>query len=149
MFPLFSLQPIFHQKRKTELRGIPPPPVASHMFCIPSLTVKQFWKYWKIWEIHNTFCFPLYLEKVKNGATFLKSKTMMFGHDASEFWHPSRFFITYYRQRDLTVEVFRWQWQLDDNDNDNFCKYLPWPTSSTSSVTRIRWLAAIILVKAW
>ena len=53
-----------------------------------------------------TVCFPLRLEKVKNGATFLEAKTMVIGRDAAEFWSHLNFLIIYYRRRDLTLGVF-------------------------------------------
>ena len=75
--------------------------------CTPIIICKTFdWKRWVISEIHNTFCFILYLEKVENGATFLESKTIVIGCDAAEFWSPSHFLITCYRQRDWTFGVF-------------------------------------------
>ena len=50
-------------------------------------------------------CFPLYLEKVENGANLFETNTIFNGGDAAEFWLPI-FFITYYSQWDLTLGVF-------------------------------------------
>ena len=59
-------------------------------------------------EIQNNLYFPLYLKKVENGATFLKTKTMamVIGIYDAEFGYPLKLLTTYYRYRDLTLGFF-------------------------------------------
>ena len=100
MLALFSVQPIFSWKRKTKLYG--KPLIAAHVFFrrarVPlSQSVKHSWKCWVI-----TFCFPLYVEKVKNGEKFV-------GNKDNEYWQwcwiliTFAAFSTYCHQRDLTL----------------------------------------------
>ena len=57
-------------------------------------------------EIHNTFCFLLYLEEMKNEAMFLESMTMVIGHDAAKSQTSFDFFL-------LSVTVSEiWYWEF-------------------------------------
>ena len=53
------------------------------------------------------------------------------------FRYPLKFFTTYYRQRDLMFGGFFSN--IHVSKIRNYCKFLPWPTFSMASVTRIRW----------
>ena len=57
-------------------------------------------------DIHNTFCFPFYLEKVENGAKLFEIMAMVIGSNDAEFDYLFKFLTTYYRQRHLTLGVF-------------------------------------------
>ena len=121
LFSFFPYNPFSTWKRRTKLCGNS---VASHIF----------WKCWVISEFCKTVCFPLYLEKGNKPLTFLLKKKIVIGRDDTEFGSIGDFWLHItVRQRDLDIgrslEIFALQ-------KLNF--FLPRPTFSRSSVTKIR-----------
>ena len=153
VFTFFSCNPFSTWNRITKLCRTPsPPPVTLHNFCcrarVPlSWSVKHFWKCWIISEIRNTYCFPLYLEKVKNWAKLLESKrwsltVMLPNSDPFEIFDyllpPARFdverflnsirtskmriFVNFYIDQHFQGHLLQ---ELDDQTQyDHFCENL-------------------------
>ena len=87
---------------------------------------------WLKSEINNTFCFPLCLERVENGAHFWNRRWLCW----CRILTPSKLLITCYRQRDLAFGVFLEIFVLQ---HENFVNVFHSSTFLRSSVTRMRW----------
>ena len=123
MFSLFLCNPFPHGKGKLSCAANPYR--LAHFLCRTPVTlsycVKHFWKCRVTSEIHKTFCFLLFQEKVEKVAKFLETATvvigsddgywqwwwllavmMVIGTDDAEFGYHLKFVTLYYRRQDLT-----------------------------------------------
>ena len=101
----FFHKPIFHLEKKETKLCTNPYRLAQFLFSssTPIIIWNNLWKCWVISEICNTFCCPLYLEKVENGATFLETK------DVKWSWRcriliPWKFLVTCYLRFDVCFD---------------------------------------------
>ena len=115
---LWNQSDIAHSHRSPEFFVVPEyTPLPHHNL------KKQLWKCWIISEIHNQSSFPLYHEKVENGAKFWETLTII--TDSGE-WREIRNFASYFKMaedREKSLVIWR-QWRTMPRHLALFFSYL-------------------------